>query len=221
MLKKNLYTIFYIIIAIVIVVLSIDSYIKDNTKSKIYTKIEDIPKRNVALVLGTAKYVKRGKINYFYKYRIDAVAKLFKAGKVKAILVSGDNATRYYNEPRRMYKDLVKAGIPKSKIYLDFAGFRTLDSILRAKNIFNLKSFIIVTQRFHLERALFIANKNGLDAIGFVAKDIPNTKAALRMRAREYFARVKAFLDVYILHTTPKFFGKFEKIPIKENEIDK
>ena len=220
MLKKFLNIFFLITIAIVILVLSIDLYIKDSAKDRIYSSIKDIPKREVALVLGTAKYVKRGKINYFYKYRIDAAIKLFKYGKVKAILVSGDNATKYYNEPRRMYKDLVKAGIPKDKIYLDYAGFRTLDSVLRAKNIFNLKRCIIVTQKFHLERALFIATKNGLDAIGFVAKDIPYTKAAIRMQLREYLARIKAFLDIYILHTTPKFFGKYEKIKIKEYNND-
>lgn len=218
MFKKFLNTLFFIIIATVIFVLSIDIYIKDNTKDKIYYSTKEIPPRNVALVLGTAKYIKRGKINYFYKYRIDAAAKLFKDGKVKAILVSGDNATKYYNEPRRMYKDLVRAGVPKNKIYLDFAGFRTLDSIKRANKIFGLKKFVIISQKFHLERAIFLANKSGADAIGFAAKSLPNTAASLRMRFREYLARVKAFLDVYILHTTPKFFGKFEKIPIKENK---
>jgi len=217
MLKKFLNTLFFITIAIVIMVLSIDIYIKDNTKDKIYYSTKDIPPRNVALVLGTAKYIRRGKINYFYKYRIDAAAKLFKEGKVKALLVSGDNATKYYNEPRRMYKDLVKRGVPKNKIYLDFAGFRTLDSIKRANKIFGLKKFVIISQKFHLERAIFLANKSGVDTIGFAAKSLPHSAASLRMRLREYFARVKAFLDVYILHTTPKFFGKYEKIPIREN----
>jgi len=217
MLKKFFYTLFYITIASVILVLSIDLYIKDISKSRIYNSVKEIPKRRVALLLGTAKYVKRGKINYFYKYRIDAAKKLYFAGKVKAILVSGDNATKYYNEPRRMYKDLVRAGIPKDKIYLDFAGFRTLDSIKRAKKIFGLKKFVIISQKFHLERAIFLANATSADAIGFEAKSLPNTAASLKMRIREYFARVKAFLDVYILHTTPKFFGMFEKIPIKEN----
>ena len=116
-----------------------------------------------------------------------------------------------------MKRDLIKLGVPNSKIYLDFAGFRTLDSIQRAQEIFGLKKYIIVSQKFHLQRALFIAQKSGADAIGFVAKDIPRTAAAFRMRMREYAARVKAFLDIYILHTTPKFFGKFEKIEIKEN----
>ncbi len=215
MFKKIKITIFYITIIFLIVVLSIDVIVNGSAKGAIYTDIKKVPKRKVALVLGTAKYVKRGKINYFYKYRIDAAAKLYKAGKVEAILVSGDNRTKYYNEPVRMRRDLIKLGIPKNKIYMDFAGFRTLDSIMRANKIFELKSFIIVSQKLHLERALFIAKKHHIDAIGFRAKDYPGTLAWARMRAREYLARVKAFLDIYILHTTPKFFGKFEKIPIK------
>jgi len=216
MVKKLWQSIFFIVVIIGIVVFAIDLHISDSAKGRLYNSINSVPKRDVALVLGTAKYVKRGKINFFYKYRIEAAAKLYKAKKVKAILVSGDNATKYYNEPLRMRRDLIKLGVPKSKIYLDFAGFRTLDSIKRAKKIFGLKKFTIVSQKFHLQRAIFIANHSGVDAIGFIAKDYPGTKAALRMRLREYLARVKAFLDIYILHTTPKFFGKFEKIHIKE-----
>ena len=217
MVKKLWQSLFFIVIIFGIVVLAIDVYVSDSAKGRIYNSVQKVPKRGVALVLGTAKYVRRGKINYFYKYRIDAAVKLYKAGKVRAVLVSGDNATRYYNEPARMKRDLISRGVPKSKIYLDFAGFRTLDSILRAQEIFGLKKYIIVSQKFHLQRALFIAQKSGANAIGFVAKDIPRTTAALKMRMREYAARVKAFLDIYILHTTPKFFGKFEKIEIKEN----
>ncbi len=217
MIKKLWQSAFFLAIIFVIVVLFIDIYVSDSAKGRIYSSVNNVPKRGVALVLGTAKYVRKGKINYFYKYRIDAATKLYKAGKVRAILVSGDNATKYYNEPARMKRDLIQRGIPSDKIYMDFAGFRTLDSILRAKEVFGLKKYIIVSQKFHLQRALFIAQKSGADAIGFVAKDVPRTVAAFKMRMREYAARVKAFLDIYILHTTPKFFGKFEKIKIKEN----
>jgi len=217
MLKKLWRSLFLIGIIFLIVVLGIDIFVSDSAKGRIFNSVKSVPNRNVALVLGTAKYIKRGKINYFYKYRIEAAARLYKSGKVKAILVSGDNATKYYNEPVRMRNDLAKMGVPKDKIYMDFAGFRTLDSILRAKEIFGLKKYIIVSQKFHLERALFIANSSGVDAIGYIAKDFPGTAASFKMRIREYLARVKAFLDIYILHTTPKFFGKFEKIPIKEN----
>ena len=216
--KRLLYIILLISFIAVIILSIINLYIKGVSDSRIYSDINKIPPRNVAIILGTAKYVKKGKINYYYKYRIDAVVKLFNSGKVKAILVSGDNASIYYNEPAKMRRDLIKRGVPKDKIYLDFAGFSTLDSVMRAKEVFDLKKAIIVSQKFHLERAIFIALANGMDAIGYEAKSVPNTKAAFRMMIREYFAKVKAFLDVYILHTTPKFFGKFEKIHIRENE---
>jgi len=216
---KTISYIFIIVTFIAIVLLlGINYYIGSVAKDKIYTSVNNIPANSVGLLLGTAKYIRKGKINYFYKYRIDATVELFKSGKIKAVLVSGDNATRYYNEPARMRADLIKRGIPKDKIYLDFAGFRTLDSIMRAKEIFDVKKVTIITQKFHLERAIFLALANNIDAIGYEAKSLPNTKAAFRMKIREYLARVKAFLDVYVLHTTPKFFGKFEKIKIKENE---
>jgi SanA protein len=220
MLKNILKRLIYLIAAVVILIFAIDVYISKSAQDRLYYLVDKVPKKDVALLLGTAKYIKKGKINYFYKYRIDAAANLFKAGKIKAILVSGDNATKYYNEPVRMRRDLIKKGIPKSKIYLDFAGFRTLDSIKRAKTVFGLKDFIVVSQKFHLERALFIAKNSKIDAIGFVAKDVPNTAAYYKMKIREYFARAKAFLDVFILHTMPKFFGKFEKIKIKEYKND-
>ncbi len=220
MFKKILNLLFFITIISVILILTIDASIRDSSKDKLYFSAKNIPAKKVGLLLGTAKYIRRGKINYFYKYRIDAAVELYKRGKIKAILVSGDNATKYYNEPKSMRLDLIKRGVPKSKIYLDFAGFRTLDSVKRAKEVFGLDNYIIISQKFHLERALYLSQQSGVNAIGFVAKDIPNTKAAIRMQLREYLARSKAFLDIYILHTMPKFFGKFEKIEIKENLYD-
>lgn len=182
----------------------------------IYTSTKNVPSKKAALLLGTAKYVAKGRINYFYKYRIEAAIALWKAGKVKAIVVSGDNGTKHYDETTTMYKDLIKAGIPARYITKDYAGFRTLDSVVRAEAIFDLKDYIIISQRFHLERALFIAGAKGQKAIGFMAKDLRGTPAALRMKAREYLARAKAFLDVYILHTQPKFYGKKEQVNYKK-----
>jgi len=178
----------------------------------IYTSAKKIPKKKAALLLGTTKYLKGGYKNYFYTYRIAAVLELWKAGKVNAIVVSGDNGTKQYDEATTMYDDLIKAGVPEQYITRDYAGFRTLDSIVRAEAIFDLKDYIIVSQRFHLERALFIAKAKGQKVLGYVAKDIPGTAAAYRMKFREYLARTKAFLDVYILHTDPKFYGKKEKV---------
>ena len=190
----------------------LDRYINYSTQSAIYTEVKKVPHRRAALVLGTAKYIAKGKKNYFYVYRIRAASALWKAGKVDAIVVSGDNASKYYNETVRMQKDLIKSGVPKKYIALDHAGFRTLDSVVRAEALFGLKEYIIVSQKFHLERALYIAKEKGQDVIGFAAKDIPGTKAARKMAFREYFARVKAFLDVTILHTRPAFLGDKVKV---------
>ncbi len=194
----------------------LDRYISYTSDKYIYTEIKDLPSKKAALLLGTSKYVAKGKKNYFYVYRIRAAVSLWKSGKVKAIVVSGDNETKYYNETARMQKDLIRAGVPKKYISLDYAGFRTLDSIVRAEAIFDLEDYIIISQQFHLERALFIAKTKGQKAIGLAAKDIAGTKAANRMIVREYLARVKAFLDLYILHTEPKIYGKKEKVNYKK-----
>ena len=194
----------------------VDRYMDVTAQDRIYTDVGKVAHKKAALLLGTAKYVARGKKNYFYVYRIRAAVDLWKAGKVDAILVSGDNATKYYNETKRMKNDLIKAGVPKKYIAEDHAGFRTLDSVLRAEAIFDLKDYIIISQKFHLERALFIAKSKGQKVIGYAAKDIPGTKAARKMAFREYLARMKAFLDVTILQTKPRFYGKKVKVNYKK-----
>lgn len=201
---------FFLIIAGIVTLYFIDKYVSN--VGDIYSSTKEVPRKNAALLLGTAKYVKGGGRNYFYTYRIRAAVRLWKAGIVKAIVVSGDNGTKYYDETTTMYEDLVKAGVPARYITKDYAGFRTLDSVVRAETVFGLKDYIIISQKFHLERALFLAQAKGQEVIGFMAKDIPGTAAAYRMKAREYLARTKAFLDVYVLYTEPKFYGKKEKV---------
>ena len=208
--------IFWIFLLTGISVIVIDLYISKSAKADIYNDINKVPSKKAAMVLGTSKYMIGGGKNYFYTYRIRAAAALFKAGKVKAIVVSGDHSTKYYDETGKMQKDLIEAGVPRKYITLDPLGLRTLDSVVRAEAIFDLKDYIIVSQRFHLERALFIAKAKGQKVIGFMAKDIPGTAAAYRMKAREYLARAKAFLDVYLLHTRPNFDGKKEKVNYKK-----
>ncbi|WP_072679353.1 vancomycin high temperature exclusion protein [Arcobacter sp. LA11] len=181
-------------------------------QKNIYKDIKKVPKKKAALLLGTAKYVKKGKQNYFYTYRIEAAVKLWKANKIDAIVVSGDNGTKYYDETTTMFKDLVKKGVPSEYIAKDHAGFRTFDSIVRAKEIFDLDDYIIISQEFHLKRALYIANEKGQKAIGFAARDIKGTNAAKRMEAREFLAGIKAFLDINVLDTKPKFTGKKIKV---------
>ncbi|MDG3087991.1 ElyC/SanA/YdcF family protein [Vibrio hannami] len=180
------------------------------TSDNIYTEIEELPDYDVALVLGTSKYL--GKIlNDYYTNRINAAIKLYKEGKVKAFLMSGDNAHRSYNEPWTMKRDLLKAGVPEEAIHLDYAGFRTLDSIVRSKEIFDADEFIIVTQKFHCERALFIAKHYDIHAV-CLAVPGPAQQSGIKVRFREVFARVKALLDLYILETKPKFLGPKEPI---------
>ncbi len=189
----------------------ISNKIVSNEESNCYTSVSEIPARDVALVLGTAKYRKNGGRNLYYRYRMEAAVKLFKAGKVKAIICSGDNATRYYDEPSTMKADLVAMGIPSSLIYLDFAGFRTFDSMVRSKEIFSQTSVTVVSQSFHNERALYIARYNGIDAIGFNARDVTRSYG-LKTELREKLARVKTILDIHILNTTPKFLGEKVKM---------
>ena len=136
---------------------------------------------------------------------------LYRQGKASYFLVSGDNATLSYNEPREMRRALIRAGIPAERIYSDYAGFRTLDSIVRANAVFGQESFTIVSQGFHNERALYLARHFGIKAIGFNARDV-RAYSGLKTRARELMARVLCLLDVYILDKQPKFLG--DKIAI-------
>jgi len=205
-LKKIIFLILAGIIVYAIVVRHNNEVEKMSTPY-IYSDLSSVPSKRAVLLLGTSKYLKNGHINYFYKYRIDATVALFKARKVKAIVVSGDNGDKYYDEPTTMHDDLVARGIPSRYITLDYAGFRTLDSVVRAKEIFGLEDYIIVSQRFHLERAIYIAHAKGQKVVGFVAKDFKNTIWAKRMEHRELLARAKAFIDLYILGKEPKFYG--------------
>jgi SanA protein len=165
----------------------------------------------VGLLLGTAKFIKKGIMNPYYQNRIDAAVALFLSGKVSYILISGDNSTLHYNEPKMMKEDLIARGIPPERIYLDDAGLRTLDSILRCREIFGQDSFTIISQRFHNERALYIANHKDIHAVAFNARDVDDD-FGLKVMAREKLARVKVLLDL-MLNKQAKFYG--EKIEIK------
>jgi SanA protein len=178
---------------------------------KIYTDINEIPVKKAALVLGTSKYVSKGKKNYYYTYRIKAAVQLWKAKKINAIVVSGDKS-KYYDEVTTMFKDLIKAGIPSAYITRDFGGFRTFDSIVRAKEIFDLDDYIIVSQKFHLDRALYIAKEKNQRAIGFAAKEVKGTQTHQKMEGRENLAMIKAYLDINFLGTKPKILGKKIKV---------
>lgn len=182
----------------------------------IYTHIKDVPKKNAALLLGTTKYVAKGRKNYYYLYRIEAAVKLWKAGKIRAIVVSGDGRSKYHDEAKMMHDDLVRLGVPSRYITQDKAGLRTLDSILRAKAIYDLDDYIIVSQAFHLKRALLLAKAKGQKVIGFAAKEITGTPAAKKMETREVLATFKAYLDLYVLDTKAQVYGKKKKVRYKK-----
>ena len=183
-----------------------DHRVTVQTRDRIFTDANGVPHRPVALVLGTSKYG-HGRVNLFYLHRVEAAAELFFSGIVRAILVSGDNAQRAYNEPRVFKQDLIRLGVPAEFITLDYAGFRTLDSVVRAKAVFGQDSLMVVSQRFHCERAIYLGDALGVNLIGFAVKDVKGPGAA-KVRMREVLARAKAFLDVNILGAGPKFLGK-------------
>lgn len=179
----------------------------------IYSDVSLIPANDVGLVLGTSSALTNGRANLYFMYRIDAAAKLFHAGKVKHLIVSGDNHIANYNEPEEMRLALIAKGVPDSCITLDFAGFRTLDSVVRCKEVFGQSKFTIISQEFHNQRALFIARSYGINAIAFNAKAVAGA-GNRRTEIREPLARFKAVLDLYILHKKPKYLGKREYVNI-------
>ncbi len=193
--------------------LACNAYVERSTRRQIFSEIKDLPDKPVALVLGTARRV-GSRPNRFYTARIRAAAELYRAGKIRHILVSGDNSHRSYDEPTAMKEDLIAAGVPGKHITIDYAGFRTLDSVVRAHRVFGQSSFVVVTQRFHGERAVFLARHHGLDVVAYTAADVPG-RAGMKTHLREYLARVKAVVDVWILHTGPKFLGDPVEIDLR------
>ena len=213
--KVILLSILFLFALLIVSITSCNLWVELQTQDRLYSDINTVPTKKIALLLGTVKRLKHGNINSYFQYRIDAAVKLYKAGKVSHILASGSNHTSYYNEPIDMQKALIARGIPSEAITLDYAGFRTLDSVVRCKEIFSQKdNIIIVSQPFHNKRALFISDFYNIQAIGFNAKDVL-LRDDIKTPIREYLARFKAVLDLYILKTQPKFLG--EKVKINFN----
>jgi SanA protein len=176
------------------------------TKDMYSRELADVPNKKVALVLGTSEFLTNGRTNLYFKYRVDAVVELWEAGKISFVLVSGDNSRADYDEPNAFKNALMARGISSESIFLDFAGFRTLDSVVRAKKVFGQTDIIIVSQAFHEERALILASFKGLKAYGYAAKDV-KIRAGLKTKLRENLARVKLWLDL-LFHVGPKFLGE-------------
>jgi SanA protein len=182
-----------------------------STKSKVLSDFNLLPDRGIALVLGTSHRLTNGLPNPYFQNRISTAGTLYRNGKVSHFILSGDNRTRYYNEPSEMKKALIKQGVPDSAITLDIAGLRTLDSVVRSKEIFGQNNIVIITQPFHCYRALFISNHFNINAVAMAA-DGPEDESWLGIHFREYFARAKAVLDLYVLNTEPTHLGNKQTI---------
>lgn len=184
-----------------------------SAKSRCYESLELVPSRDVAVVLGTSPRLSSGSSNPFFESRMDAAAELYKRGKVRHILVSGDNRRKDYDEPTAMRDALVKRGIPEQAVSMDFAGLRTLDTVERARAVFGLSEALIVTDDFHLARSLFLAKAKGLDAVGVCGVRV-RWSWSKKTRCREVVSRTLAWLDVYVLGTKPRHYGPREHLPV-------
>jgi SanA protein len=171
-----------------------------------HNETNQLPVRKVGLVLGCSPRLGDGSLNWFFNNRMDAAAELFQSGKVEYLLVSGDNRHRTYDEPTEMKQALIARGVPAAKIVCDYAGLTTLDSVIRAKAVFGQESVTIISQRFHNERAIYLARAFGVDAVGYNAPDVP-LAAAPRTYLREILSRQRAWLDVHILRRKPRHLG--------------
>jgi len=211
MIRRIFYLILFTGVAAFIALYLSNNLVSNAADEFTYNDPDLIPEAKTGLLLGTSKYLKNGDENLYFQNRIAAAVDLFKSGKIKFIIVSGDNSKTTYDEPTDMKKALVEKGIDSTKIYLDYAGFRTYDSMVRFKEIFGQTEGIVISQQFHNERAIYIGQKIGLKLYGYNAKDV-SKYYGFKTMLREKFARVKVMLD-FLVGTEPKFLG--EKIEIK------
>lgn len=184
-----------------------------HSKHRCYNDLETIPTRDIGLVLGASPFT------LYYENRLNAAADLYHAGKLKHVLVSGDNGTKFYDEATAMKHGLIKRGVPASAITCDYAGFRTYDSIIRAGNVFDVKQVTVISQKFHNTRAIYIASYNGIDAIAFNAQ-LPPLGYRSRTLVREVGARTIAFIELHITGCQPRFLGKKEPLVLSPNPSD-
>ncbi|MFW5684207.1 MAG: SanA/YdcF family protein [Spirochaetota bacterium] len=197
--------------ALVLLVVA-NTAVTSGNQDMLYRSIRDVPPNRVGLLLGTTQYAIGGGPNPFFWNRIDAAVALYRGGRIDVILASGDNERRSYNEPIQMQRALMDAGVPEHAIVLDFAGFRTLDSIARASEVFGQRRFTIISQELHLHRALYIARHYAVDAIAYAAEDVSGG-SGFRVRLREILARVLAVFDLHVLRTEPRYLGDPVRIP--------
>ena len=198
--KKTLKHALWVIMAIMGVALAIVSVceisVYSASKERVYSDVERIPHREVGVLLGTNPKGRRGGANMFYNHRIDAAVALYEAGKVDRFIISGAKKGSDYDEPQAMREALVARGVPDSILILDGQGFHTIESIVRAKEVYEVDSVTIISQEFHNRRSLYMAKHNGLDAIAYNAANTTILRWRIIMFLRERASRVKAVLRI-------------------------
>jgi SanA protein len=178
------------------------------SRGRLFDDLAEVPATKVGLVFGTTDRAE----NPYFRYRIEAATRVWKSGKLKTLIVSGDNRRPDYNEPAKMKQALIERGVPEDRIVCDYAGLSTLDSVVRAKEIFDANSILVISQRFQNQRAIYLAQAHGIEAHGYNARDVA-ALPGLRTKLREVAARVKMWLDVNYYHTQPSHLGEKIRLP--------
>ena len=204
-----------LLLLLMIVITVGEKRILDHSRERLTGDISVLRHNEVGVVFGTAAGSRGGARNKFFVNRINAAAAIYHAGKVDHLLLSGDNGTLSYNEPMAMRKALMAAGVDSTDITLDFAGFSTFDTVVRAKKVFGLDHYTVISQRFQNERALWIARAFGVDAIGFDAAAVTEYGSAYTW-LRERGARIKMWIDLFI-GKEPHFLG--DPVTIGEQKL--
>ncbi len=208
--KRGLLAAEVLVLLPIVILLVTNQVIRISADSQLYDAVGDIPYSKVGLVLGTSHRVRNGGPNPYFHNRMEAAATLYHHGKISYLIASGDNRSIYYNEPEQMRQALIRLGVPDEVIYPDQAGLRTLDSVIRAKEVFGQTKLTIISQRFHNQRAVYIANRHGMEVYAFNAEDVPPAKTD-RTVVREWFAKANVFWDL-LTNKQPLHLG--EIIPI-------
>jgi len=214
LLKRNLFTVLGLGIAAVVFLGGWRLWIEHKVRDRIYTRVEDVPPRQVAIVLGAGLWPD-GSLTPILADRVATAADLYRAGIVGKLLCTGDNRFVNYNEPQAMLEYAVRLGVPEESIVLDYAGRRTYDSCYRARAIFGVERAVVVTQRFHAARALYLCDALGVDSVAILAdrRNYPIDRVV--WEAREYLALALAWWDVTVRQPVP-VLG--EPLPILETE---
>lgn len=197
--RQILYSSIAILVILAIIAALCNISVDRNAEGRTFSNINDVPTMQTALLLGTNPKTRDGKRpSSFYLARINATAELYKHGKFRQLIISGDKREGY-DEPQTMRHDLIERGVPDSIIMMDGQGYRTLLSLRNSKQYFGVHDMIIISQKWHNERSIFLADKMNIKAVGYNADDVRHPRA-IWTHIRELLARVKLFIDLYVTH---------------------